>query len=56
MLNLNLLKHNMKIRTMAVCLLTASYGMGYSQVGSLLYDKVYDGSGGRPMDFAPAWT
>lgn len=41
---------------MAVCLLTASYGMGYSQVGSLLYDKVYDGSGGRPMDFAPAWT
>ncbi len=56
MLNLNLLKHNMKIRTMAVCLLTASYGMGYSQVGSLLYDKVYDGSGGRPMDFAPIWN
>ena len=25
-------RHNMKIRTMAVCLLTASYGMGYSAV------------------------
>ena len=46
----------MKIRTMAVCLLTASYGIVYSQVGSLIYDKVYDGSGGRPMDFAPVWA